>query len=107
MKVDRGKGTFALGLLRRNRTKVGQRLVVVNRANVVAPAIGKFGLALGEEQRVSRGPHGNAAKQTHHGSVDERLQTRARAAGAFAIARSNTCGTPSYAKYRRPTSSAL
>src|SRR5262249_26839141 len=81
-KVYCGIVAFAFRLLTRNRAKVRQRFVVVNRADVVAPTIGKFGLALGKEKRMPRGAYGNASKQTHHRSVDERSQTLASKAGA-------------------------
>ena len=42
-------------LLGSDRAKIRQRFVIMNRADVIAPAIGDLGAALGQEQQMMRG----------------------------------------------------
>jgi hypothetical protein len=53
--IDSGVTSSPVGLLGSDVAEIGERLVVVDPANVIAPAIGQIVLALGEEQQVMRG----------------------------------------------------
>src|ERR1043166_6317282 len=72
-KVDACKSAAATDLLRGDRAEIRQRLVVVNRANVIAPAIGDFGGALGQEQQMMRGAGRDRLEQSERGAIQEKL----------------------------------
>jgi hypothetical protein len=52
--IYRGKLSAARDLFRRDRAEVRDRFVVMNRADVIAPAIGEVRTALCPEQKMVR-----------------------------------------------------